>query len=183
MEKIIIGLGNPGQKYHHTRHNAGWLVLDRLVQELLGEPPHWENKPRLFAQIIVVGHNLLVKPTTMMNDSGRSVRAIVDYYNLTPADFSTKLLVIHDDLDLPLGQTRWSKNSRSAGHKGVQSIIDALGTQTFNRWRLGIKPASPLLEEPATFVLNNFSPLELQILQALSLKPIYNFLEGQPSNN
>ena len=178
MEKIIVGLGNPGRKYLYTRHNAGWLILDRLIQELLQGQAKWHSKPRLLSQTITLGNNLLVKPQTMMNNSGQAVKALVNYYGLTPDDLKDRLLIIHDELDLPLGQTRWSQDSRSAGHKGVQSIIDCLGTQNFNRWRIGIK--SPHLITPdktIDYVLSNFSDSELKKLQTLSLEPIYHFLE------
>ena len=178
MEKIIVGLGNPGRKYLYTRHNAGWLILDRLIQELLQGQAKWHSKSRLLSQTITLGNNLLVKPQTMMNNSGQAVKALVNYYGLTPDDLKDRLLIIHDELDLPLGQTRWSQDSRSAGHKGVQSIIDCLGTQNFNRWRIGIK--SPHLITPdktIDYVLSNFSDSELKKLQTLSLEPIYHFLE------
>ena len=178
MEKIIVGLGNPGRKYLYTRHNAGWLILDRLIQELLQGQAKWHSKSRLLSQTITLGNNLLVKPQTMMNNSGQAVKALVNYYGLTPDDLKDRLLIIHDELDLPLGQTRWSMDSRSAGHKGVQSIIDCLGTQNFNRWRIGIK--SPHLITPdktIDYVLSNFSDSELKKLQTLSLEPIYHFLE------
>ena len=96
MEKIIVGLGNPGRKYLYTRHNAGWLILDRLVQELLQGQAKWHSKPRLLSQTITLGHNLLVKPQTMMNNSGQAVKAIVNYYGLTPDDLGDRLLIIHD---------------------------------------------------------------------------------------
>ena len=178
MEKIIVGLGNPGRKYLYTRHNAGWLILDRLIQELLQGQAKWHSKSRLLSQTITLGNNLLVKPQTMMNNSGQAVKALVNYYGLTPDDLKDRLLIIHDELDLPLGQTRWSQDSRSAGHKGVQSIIDCLGTQNFNRWRIGIK--SPHLITPdktIDYVLSNFSDSELKKLQTLNLEPIYHFLE------
>ena len=178
MEKIIVGLGNPGRKYLYTRHNAGWLILDRLIQELLQGQAKWHSKSRLLSQTITLGNNLLVKPQTMMNNSGQAVKALVNYYGLTPDDLKDRLLIIHDELDLPLGQTRWTMDSRSAGHKGVQSIIDCLGTQNFNRWRIGIK--SPHLITPdktIDYVLSNFSDSELKKLQTLNLEPIYHFLE------
>jgi len=179
MEKIIVGLGNPGRKYLYTRHNAGWLILDRLIQELLQGQAKWHSKSRLLSQTITLGNNLLVKPQTMMNNSGQAVKAIVNYYGLTPDDLKDRLLIIHDELDLPLGQTRWSQDSRSAGHKGVQSIIDCLETQNFNRWRIGIKPPQSLdPDKTIDYVLSNFSNSELKKLQTLSLEPIYHFLEN-----
>jgi PTH1 family peptidyl-tRNA hydrolase len=136
MTTLIVGLGNPGPEYFHTRHNLGFLVLDSL-QEQLGAPK-FQPDSRLFAEITstILGRQkvILAKPTTFMNGSGRSVRAILDYYKLG----IDRLIIIHDDLDLPPGTLRTTESSRAAGHNGVQNIIDTLGTQEFYRIRIGI---------------------------------------------
>lgn len=180
MKKIIVGLGNPGIKYAKTRHNAGWLVLDHLVIELAqksGQKINWRTKKDWSAEIAEVGDLLLVKPQTMMNDSGRTVRVILDYYNLLTKDLDNVLLIIHDELDLPAGTTRWSINSRSAGHNGVQSIIDYLGTQNFIRYRIGIQPIKPPTDTIA-YVLKNFSASELKNLQNIDLTEIKKFINN-----
>lgn len=136
MTTLIVGLGNPGPEYATTRHNIGFLALDRL-REVFGAP---EFRPEakfsaLLSSVVVDGRKvILAKPTTYMNESGRAVRAILDYYKLNPA----ALIVIHDDLDIAPGTLRTTDSSRAAGHNGVQDIIDSLGTQDFFRLRLGI---------------------------------------------
>jgi len=178
MRKIIVGLGNPGAKYAKTRHNAGWLLIDRLVIELAQENDQkisWRTKKDWSAEIAEVGDILLVKPQTMMNDSGRSVRAILDYYNLLTEDLNDVLLIIHDELDLPMGSTRWSTDSRSAGHNGVQSIIDHLGTQKFNRLRIGIRPVKKTTDT-IEYVLKNFSAAERKNLQKTDLTEVKRFI-------
>jgi len=180
MPKIIVGLGNPGAKYTKTRHNAGWLVLDSLAIELAqesGQKINWRTKKDWLAEIAEVGDTLLVKPQTMMNDSGRSVRAILDYYNLLADNLNDNLLIIHDELDLPLGTARWSVNSRSAGHNGVQSIIDHLSTQNFTRYRIGIQSTTPLTDTIG-YVLNNFSVSELKTLQKIDLTEVKKFINN-----
>lgn len=177
MLKIIVGLGNPGAKYAKTRHNAGWLVLDSLAKELAkktGEKINWQIKKDWSAEIIKIGNYLLVKPQTMMNNSGLAVRKILDYHQLLQADLSETLLVIHDELDLPIGTTRWSVDSRAAGHRGIESIIQHLGTQNFTRFRLGIKPDFPLTDA-ADFVLKNLSASEIKNLSALSQQVLEKF--------
>ncbi len=130
---LIIGLGNPGKKYKKTRHNAGFIVLDELREKL--EFPNFEFNKKFNAEISKKGNLTLIKPQTFMNLSGETVRQFIDFYKLTPAD----ILVIHDDLDIEIGAYKISENSRSAGHNGVQNIIDNLGTQKFKRWRVGIE--------------------------------------------
>lgn len=180
MKKIIVGLGNPGIKYAKTRHNAGWLILDHLINELQKETNQtitWRSKRDWLAEIAEIDNILLVKPQTMMNNSGQAVRAILDYYDLIVADLSNRLLVIHDELDLPSGTVRWSNNSRSAGHNGVQSIIDHLGTQNFIRYRVGIQPIEPPTDTIA-YVLKNFSASELKNLQNIDLTEIKKFINN-----
>lgn len=178
--KVIVGLGNPGTKYAKTRHNGGWLILDRLVDELAAvsnQKISWRIKKDWSAEIAELGDVLLVKPQTMMNDSGRSVRAILDYYNLLTEDLSNILLVIHDELDLPAGTIRWSTDSRSAGHRGVQSIIDHLDTQKFARYRIGIQPVEKLADT-IDYVLKNFSASELKTLEKADLTEIRHFINS-----
>lgn len=132
--KLIVGLGNPGDKYKDTRHNVGFLVLDKLVHELGSTNTSWELNSKHKALIAKTGEILLVKPQTFMNLSGVSVAGLVQYYRLTPQD----VWVIHDDLDLPLGKIRIRVGGASAGHHGVDSIIQALKTDAFTRFRMGI---------------------------------------------
>ena len=132
--KIIVGLGNPDKKYENTRHNVGWLAVDQLAASA---GLTWRAQKNFNALIAKGDDCLLVKPLTYMNQSGASVQKILNYYQLTPDD----LTVIHDDLDIALGSYKYSRNSSSAGHYGVQSIINVLGTANFNRLRLGLATA------------------------------------------
>ncbi|TXH07357.1 MAG: aminoacyl-tRNA hydrolase [Candidatus Moraniibacteriota bacterium] len=161
MTTLIVGLGNPGPEYALTRHNIGFLALDRLREEF--GAPEFRPEAKFFADLsstIVNGNKvILAKPTTYMNESGRAVRAILDYYKLDPKS----LAVIHDDLDIAPGTLRATDSSRAAGHNGVQDIIDVLGTQDFFRLRLGI--GRPVDVEGACmsshdYVLGRFSEAE-----------------------
>lgn len=133
--KLIVGLGNPGPQYRDTRHNIGFMVVEKLERELAaGVPPAWQKDEKKNVLTAKIGEVLLVKPLTFMNKSGYAVRALMDFYKLTPED----VWVIHDDMDLPLGKIKIREKGSSAGHNGVQSIIEQLKTDAFVRFRLGI---------------------------------------------
>lgn len=137
--KLIVGLGNPGGQYKDTRHNIGFMVLDKLIRELGPSDTAWTFESAYNAQIAKIGDILLVKPQTLMNASGMAVKSIVHFYKLTPED----IYVIHDDLDLPLGKIRIRKGGASAGHHGINSVIRELGSDAFVRVRLGIGRDTP----------------------------------------
>jgi PTH1 family peptidyl-tRNA hydrolase len=177
--KIIVGLGNPGKQYEHTRHNAGFLALDYLAHALNLSQQAWATT--FDSQVLKTMVNdekiLLVKPQTFMNESGRAVRAVLDFYHdrLDPA---CDLIVIHDDIDLPLGTVRVATNSSSAGHKGVQNIIDELGKQAFHRIRIGIETRPSRKELPTEdFVLQDFNQAETQILFDKALPEVLQALK------
>lgn len=134
--KIIVGLGNPGEKYSDTRHNIGFSFLDYLQKELAF--PDFEENSKLKCQMSkgsFEGQDLiLVKPQNFMNLSGESVSLVLSFYKLKPEDIT----VIHDDLDIVLGTFKRTASSRPAGHNGVKDIIEKLGTQDFERFRIGI---------------------------------------------
>jgi PTH1 family peptidyl-tRNA hydrolase len=167
--KIIIGLGNPGKEYAGTRHNIGFEILDELQKEFNFSV--WEFNKKFNAEIskgqAASQEIILVKPQTFMNLSGVTVRSILDFYKLTPAD----IFVIHDDIDIAIGTFKVATDSRSAGHNGVQNIIDQLGTQKFTRLRLGI--GAETTEEPSCrfgahdFVLGKFSETEKTTLEKI----------------
>jgi PTH1 family peptidyl-tRNA hydrolase len=169
--KLIIGLGNPGDKYKYTRHNAGFLALDHLADKNNWK---WEFNKKFNAEIIKDGDTIFVKPQTFMNNSGQSVSAAISYYKLLPkkfglirekdTDLSEILTVIHDDLDIPLGTHKISIDSRAAGHNGVQSIINHLKTKNFKRIRIGIKNVKPEQMPVASYVLQKFSEDELEVI-------------------
>ena len=132
--KLIVGLGNPGEKYEETRHNVCFMVLDKLAHELGGTDIHWDDIPKQKAFIAKTGDVILMKPTTFMNASGVAVSAVARFYKLNTED----IFVVHDDLDLPLGKIRIRMGGASAGHHGIDSIIKELGNDKFVRVRLGI---------------------------------------------
>lgn len=132
--KAIIGLGNPGREYEQTRHNAGFLVLDRLLEQQGGTwtTTRWNG---LSARTQVNHFTVLAaKPLTYMNRSGHFVTSLLNYFRID----NTDLLVVHDEMDLPTGSIRLSRGGGSAGHRGVASIIEQLGSQDFGRLRLGV---------------------------------------------
>jgi len=179
--RLIIGLGNPGEKYVGTRHNVGFEFLDKLKKEW--NFPNFEFSNKFNADISedirkvepsvsegsTFGKTILVKPQTFMNLSGSAVQDIMSFYKLSPDD----ILVIHDDKDIPLGEYRMATDSTSAGHNGVQNIIDQIGTQKFKRIRIGIgiKSGFPsdlsaeALAKAEVFVLQKFSDEEKEKIE------------------
>ncbi len=160
--KIIAGLGNPGDRYLFTRHNFGFMVADRLA---LTHNLSFRRKKfdALFAEGSLSGVSvILLKPQTYMNLSGEAVGALVRFLKAEPSD----LVVVHDDLDLPFGTLRIKDGGGDGGHKGLKSVIEALGTDAFLRLRLGIgKPAAKELVE--AYVLEPFGKDEVDELPAL----------------
>lgn len=137
--KIIVGLGNPGEKYENTRHNLGFETLDFLLKkyEPLKESV-WENSKKTKSMIkkltIDSTSILLAKPQTYMNNSGMAVNLLLDYYKIAPED----MIVVHDELDLPLGKIQIRFGGGTAGHNGIESIIKSVNTDKFLRIRMGI---------------------------------------------
>jgi len=134
MMKLIVGLGNPGEKYKDTRHNVGFLVIEKLARELAKGQIDWVRDAKHTAYICKTGGIILAKPQTFMNASGVAVSGLMRYYRLTPSD----IWVVHDDMDLPVGKIRVRAGGSSAGHHGIDSIIRELKTDAFTRFRLGI---------------------------------------------
>ncbi len=147
--KCLIGLGNPGTEYEDTRHNLGWMVIDKIAEQKklsfkAGKGNYFEAKDRS-------GTFLLVKPTTYMNDSGIAVEHVYSQYGLS----SSELLVVYDDLDLPLGTVRIRESGGAGGHHGMESIIYHLRTEKFPRIRLGIDVEKKGTDDK-DFVLSTF---------------------------
>ena len=159
MTKLIIGLGNPGAKYTKTRHNLGWQVINKL-QKTLPDFSNWQLNKKLEAEIASgqINHKkiILAKPQTFMNNSGRSVQKIAQYYKIKPAAIG----IVYDDLDLPLGNIRIKNQGSAGGHKGVQSVIDYLKTDKFIHYRLGTQPAGGQKVPSEKLVLKKFGLLE-----------------------
>ena len=157
--KLIIGLGNIGEKYLFTRHNVGFMVLDKLAQNegfSFREEKKLKSyiaKARLWGEEI-----LLIKPTTYMNLSGEALRATMDYYKIGVED----ILVIYDDLSMDLGRMRFRANGSDGGHNGIKSIIQHVGGNKFARLKIGIGPQPPIKSE--SFVLQNFDKEQLNTL-------------------
>jgi PTH1 family peptidyl-tRNA hydrolase len=171
--KIIVGLGNPGEQYAKTRHNVGWLLLDLILGEV-----KWTFNKKWNALVYEHGGDLYLKPQTFMNNSGLAVSAVLNYYHLLPkkmglfsrkdSDLVDTLTVIHDDLDIDLGKLKVAVGSRSAGHNGVQSIIDQTKTLNFKRIRVGLRTADRENIPADTFVLGRFRPEELKEIEKLA---------------
>ena len=149
---LIAGLGNPGPKYEGTPHNAGFLVIDKLL-ETYGQKP--ETSKKLDAQTakfsIADTSIILAKPATFMNESGTAVKKMLNFYNLDPSS----LWIVHDEIDLVLGNIKIIKNRGSAGHKGIEDIMLKIGAKDFVRFRIGILPAH-LPKNRSELVMNKF---------------------------
>jgi len=164
---IIIGLGNPGKEYQKTPHNLGFMAIDVIAEE--NDFPAFRLSKKYKAEIsegeISGQKTILAKPQTFMNESGKAVNKIISNFpstSLRASKFSNNLIIIHDDIDLPLGEIKICKNRGSAGHKGVESIIKALKTKNFARFRIGARPAV-MSENAKDFVLKNFTKTEEKI--------------------
>lgn len=158
----IFGLGNPGKQYENTRHNAGYLALEKLAEEF-GEGD-WQDKQKFDADIlearIGVAPVLLVKPKTYMNLSGDSVRKVVDFYKLNPA---TQIIVLSDDIDIELGELRLRKKGGPGTHNGLKSVVDIYG-EDFVRIRIGLG-APPAGRDLSAWVLSRLTAEELEALK------------------
>jgi PTH1 family peptidyl-tRNA hydrolase len=153
--KLIVGLGNVGRKYENTRHNVGFRALDVLAQRWAAEPGRDKFDGHVKEVAVGAERVLLLWPHTLMNRSGQSVSPAVDFYKLPLAD----LLVICDDFNLPLGKLRFRKQGSAGGQRGLDDIINRLGTDEFSRLRLGIGPV-PEQWDAADFVLSRFDANE-----------------------
>ena len=161
--KLIVGLGNPGIEYQFTPHNLGFLTIDRIANNLGVEIRNRQCRA-LTARAVIAGQPvILAKPETFMNLSGLSVRELVAEYQ---ADVKSDLIVIYDELDLPLGAIRIRTRGSSAGHNGMESILGALGTDEFLRVRLGIAPDRKITDG-VKFVLTPFRKARLKTVDAV----------------
>lgn len=159
--KLIVGLGNPGPKYSWTRHNAGFIVLDRFAA-LAGIQVSRKSFGGLYGEGEFKGNRLLLlKPLTYMNLSGRSVAEALRFHKLDPAD----TIIIHDDLDIPFGQIKCKAAGGHGGHNGLRSLHQELGSGGYNRLRVGI--GRPAHGDMADYVLTNFAKEELNSLPQL----------------
>ncbi|MBP5279077.1 MAG: aminoacyl-tRNA hydrolase [Erysipelotrichaceae bacterium] len=157
--KLIVGLGNPGIEYEKTRHNTGFLLIDRLCDKL--NVTLDKNKCKAIYGIYRHGSEkiIIAKPQTYMNLSGQSVSSLMKFYDIPVED----LIVVHDDLDLPLGKLRLRDQGSSGGQKGMGNIIQLLGTQQINRVRVGI--SNDKSRDTKDYVLSRFSKEEVPVLE------------------
>ncbi|HEO6017914.1 TPA: aminoacyl-tRNA hydrolase [Streptococcus agalactiae] len=135
MVKMIVGLGNPGSKYNDTKHNIGFMTVDRIVKKLDVNFTEDKNFKAEIGSDFINGEKIyFIKPTTFMNNSGIAVKALLTYYNISIKD----MIIIYDDLDMEVGKIRFRQKGSAGGHNGIKSIIAHLGTQEFDRIKVGI---------------------------------------------
>lgn len=161
ISHIIVGLGNPGIRYQWTRHNAGFLAMDAITAKYGGNPERAKFNALVGETTIAGKRVLLMKPQTFMNHSGDAVEAAMSFYKLSPA----QLLVISDDISLDVGKLRVRKSGSAGGQKGLNSIIESLGTQDFARIRVGVGQKPSPDYDLADWVLSVFSPEQREHLQ------------------
>ncbi len=164
--RIVVGLGNPGSEYTHTRHNIGFMILNKLAEK---HSANFKNKKNLFGQIAEIRNGTkqlrLLLPETYMNNSGQAIRACLNWYDIE----ISQILVLVDDMDLPLGRLRLRTSGGSGGHKGLLSTIQHLQTENFPRLRVGIGAPAGLDEtrklNTVSHVLGNFSKEEQPVIE------------------
>jgi len=167
--KLIVGLGNPGKEYNCTRHNLGFEAIDALASKYGVTFAANKKFNADTAETFINGEKIiLAKPVTFMNKSGLSVQAIMAYFNIT----TDRIWVIHDDIDLELGTVRVRATGSSAGHRGIQSIMDNIGTQEFPRFRMGIKSAHCDYLSTEEVVLQPFAKDEEKLVQSSITKVV-----------
>ena len=171
--KLIVGLGNIGDKYCFTRHNAGFMVLDKLAVD---NNFTFKEESKLKCFLAKQNNIIYIKPTTFMNLSGESVRAVMDYYKIDVKD----ILIVYDDIALDLGRIRFRANGSDGGHNGIKSIIKHVGTKDFDRLKIGIGPQPNIPSE--NYVLQNFPKEQLEELKEV-LKKADDAIEYYLSND
>ncbi len=160
MARIVVGLGNPGPDYENTRHNAGFMVVDLLAENL--RVSYWKDEAGAKVGLVRFGDDdlVLVKPQTFMNLSGKAVAKLARAYDVQPGD----IVIVHDDLDLPEGSVRVKRGGGHGGHNGLRSLAEGIGTGDFPRVRLGIgRP--PGRQDPADYVLE---PMRREVAERLA---------------
>lgn len=188
--KLIVGLGNPGEKYEKTRHNLGFMVVEKFLKDFeLAKDTSWENSTKFKSDIVQIEWQpkrgalekvVLVKPKTYMNNSGLAIKIVADFYKISP----DHIWVIHDDIDLPLGSMKIRFGGASAGHHGVESTMEHLSSDKFWRFRMGVGEKRELndsrMKNVDDFVLGTFTAAEKGKLKDLikrGVKAIEDSLE------
>ena len=181
--KLLVGLGNPGTEYEKTRHNVGFMVLEEIARK---NNCSFRESKKLFGRTCEYGSGIektrLLMPNTYMNESGKSVRSTRDWFNFQ----NNQLIVLVDDMDLPLGKIRVRSKGSSGGHNGLKSIINHLGTDEFKRLKIGIGAPSNEKQErkskTVSHVLGRFSKDEFIVLNFI-IQEIISCIESITSNN
>jgi len=181
--KLLVGLGNPGNDYDKTRHNVGFMVLEEIAKK---NNCSFRESKKLFGRTCEYGTGMekkrLLMPNTYMNESGKSVRSAKDWFNFE----NHQLIVLVDDMDLPLGKIRVRSKGSSGGHNGLKSIIKHLGTAEFKRLKIGIGPPSEIQQDrkskTVSHVLGRFSNEEFIVLN-LIIQEIISCIDSITSNN
>ena len=181
--KLLVGLGNPGSYYSKTRHNVGFMVLEEIASQ---NNCSFSESKKLFGRTCEYGSGInktrLLMPNTYMNESGKSVRSAKDWFNLD----NHQLIVLVDDMDLPLGKIRVRSKGSSGGHNGLKSIINHLGSTEFKRLKIGIGPPSEIQKErrskTVSHVLGRFSQEEFTTLKYI-IQEIISCIDSIKSNN
>ena len=181
--KLLVGLGNPGAEYHKTRHNVGFMVLEEMAKQ---NNCTFRESKKLYGKTCEIGSGLnktrLLMPNTYMNESGKSVRSAKDWFDFE----NNQLIILVDDMDLPLGKIRVRSKGSSGGHNGLKSVINHLGTNEFKRLKIGIGPPSEIQTErkakTISHVLGVFSQEEQLVLNSI-IQEIISCIESITSNN
>lgn len=178
LMKIIAGLGNPGQKYDKTKHNTGFMTMDHYLDEK-GLSLDKDKFEGLWTKQKINGEDvILLEPQTYMNESGRSVSQVANFFKVDPEN----ILIIQDDMDMPIGKIRIRANGKSGGHNGIKSIIRDLGTEKFNRLKIGIR--HPKNATVVSWVLTPFNDEQQKLMDDAfdtSVKIIDDFIAGRDS--
>ena len=181
--KLLVGLGNPGSEYHNTRHNVGFMVLEEIARK---NNCTFRESKKLYGKTCEIGSGLdkkrLLMPNTFMNESGKSIRSAKDWFNFE----NHQLIILVDDMDLPLGKIRVRSKGSSGGHNGLKSTINHLGTNEFKRLKIGIGSPCEIQSErkskTISHVLGRFSKDELVLLNSI-IQEIINCIDSVTSNN
>lgn len=162
--KLIVGLGNPGKEYDNTRHNVGFMCIDTFLDSLNVNIDSGKEKFQgIYYKLNYMGEDfLIIKPTTYMNLSGNAVKEIMNFYKISIDD----VIVVHDDVDLPVGYIRIRENGASGGHNGIKSIIQCLGSENFKRIRVGIDKGEDMIKH----VLTKFKGEESDLIYEACVK-------------
>ena len=174
----ILGLGNPGAKYNHSRHNIGFETLDYIAKENNIVFAEKKRKAIIGSGYINGERVILAKPQTFMNLSGESIRELIDFYK---TDITTQLLILYDDVSLPIGNFRIRKSGTAGGHNGIKSIIANIGDINFNRVKIGVGE-KPTHYDLADYVLGHFSKEEQKCMQATMVdvnKAVHLIIQGE----